>query len=194
MVNRRLLAWLISGALVVAVVGGWLLSRASDDGNDANSYTLQQELGDPTIGTNKPLTGKSFPLLTLTRVSDEASAQVLVPGTPAVVNFWYSTCTPCRREMPVLGQAADDYSGRVTFIGINPNDDAPTAAKFLRDTNAAFETFLDPDGQLLTGLGVGTMPTTLFVDANGTIVAMHSGEITRGQLQSLILDKLGAEY
>jgi thiol-disulfide isomerase/thioredoxin len=193
-VNRRLLAWLISGALVVAVVGGWLLSRASDDGNDANSYKLQQDLGDPTIGTNKPVTGKYFPFTKLTRVSDGNTAQVLEPGKPTVVNFWYSTCTPCRREMPIFGQSAIDYLGRIAFIGVNPNDDAETASGFMKDANANFETFLDTKGELLTTLGIGTMPTTLFIDATGKIVALHAGEITHQQLIDLIYTKLGADY
>lgn len=170
------------------------MSRASDDGNDANTLTLQQDLGDPTIGTNKPLTGKYFPLTKLKRASDGDFAQVLVPGKATVINFWYSTCTPCRREMPLFGQAVIDYVGRVNFIGVNPNDGAKTALAFMDQSNANFETFLDSDGKLLTDLGVGTMPTTLFVDATGKIVAMHSGEITKRQLINLIYEKLGADY
>ncbi|NDD87046.1 MAG: TlpA family protein disulfide reductase, partial [Actinobacteria bacterium] len=31
-------------------------------------------------------------------------------GTPLVLNFWYSTCEPCRREMPLLAATASEVA------------------------------------------------------------------------------------
>lgn len=185
--KRRLRVWLFAGALVVVVAGGWF-AIGSGGGDDAKS---QGALGDPTLATNAPLEDTAFPDVSLVRVSDGMASDPVVRGLPTVVNFWFSTCPPCRREMPVLARVADDYAGLVAFVGINPLDDAQGAEAFLKQFTVAFDTHLDPDGDLLAELGINSMPVTLFVDANRRIVAAHAGEITYDTLRGHLTDEFG---
>lgn len=171
--TRRLRAWLFAGALVVAVAGGWLASRPGG-GGDANNGS---GLGDPTVSTNAPLEGQLFPEFLLVRASDGEQADPVAGAGPTVVNFWFTTCPPCRREMPMLARAATDTAGQIRFVGINPLDDAQAAMAFHEQFGVPFDTYLDSDGALLADLGVATMPVTLFVDADRRIVASHAGEI-----------------
>jgi cytochrome c biogenesis protein CcmG/thiol:disulfide interchange protein DsbE len=94
------------------------------------------------------------------------------------VNFWFSTCEPCRREMPALSAAAGQWAGKVTFMGINPNDTVESATAFLDRFGVSYPNYLDRTGEQLSLSGVGTMPTTFFLDASGTVVTMHAGELT----------------
>ena len=45
-------------------------------------------------------------------------------GTPLVVNFFASWCTPCVREMPDLQQVHSELGSKVAFLGINNQDRA----------------------------------------------------------------------
>lgn len=186
---RRIRTWSLTGALVVAIVGGWLFSRVGDDGVDAN-LTTPGVVQDPTLGTNAPVQGKKFPSLNLTAVTDGSEVNVESKGTPLVVNYWYSTCVACRREMPALAEAARKYAS-VSFVGINPVDNADDAREFADRYGATFPMYLDRDGESLAKSGVGTFPVTLFVDANGVIVKQHAGEITAEQIDEYIGTFLG---
>jgi thiol-disulfide isomerase/thioredoxin len=179
-------------ALSVSVIGGWLLSRSSSDDVDAKlTGDLAGGVQDPTIGTNVPVQGTPFPSVSLTEASSGNVVPIVVSGRPMVVNFWYSTCEPCRREMPVLARSSQDFAGQVDFIGINPLDSSKEALEFAARYNVTYPTYLDPDGILISAAGVGTMPVTLFVDANGVIVKQHGGEINYATLNSTIEAEFG---
>lgn len=191
--RKRLLIGSILVALIVSVVGGWLLSQSSssDDVDAKLTGDVAGGVQDPTIGTNVPVQGTPFPTISLTEATSGDMVPVVVSGQPTVVNFWYSTCEPCRREMPMFANAADDYGTQVSFVGVNPVDSAAAALEFAEKYGVTYPTYLDPDGDLLTAVGVGTMPVTLFVDANGIIVKQFAGEISYSELQQAIVNDLG---
>ena len=107
-----------------------------------------------------------------------------------VINFWFSTCEPCKREMPALSAASQKYAGKVDFIGINPNDTTEVADAFIAKYNVTFPTFLD-DGKQLSAAGVATMPSTFFIDNAGNIVERRAGEITAEDIENILSNKLG---
>jgi len=190
--RTRLLVGSILVALIVSVIGGWLLSRSSSDDVDAKlTGDLAGGVQDPTIGTNVPVQGTPFPTISLVEASTGDTVPVVVTGSPTVVNFWYSTCEPCRREMPMLARSAADYDGQVNFIGINPVDAPQDAVDFARKYGVTYPTYLDRNGDLITAVGIGTMPVTLFINANGMIVKQFAGEISYNQLQQIIENDLG---
>lgn len=180
----------ISAVAVVSVGGGWLLSdRTDSSSSDVGTVSLSPSLtiADPTIGTNAPVSGKLFPTISLQDLSGTAVNFSSLRGKPLVVNFWFSTCEPCKREFPALLNAAAKTQGNITFVGVNPQDTAAAAQDFVNeytDQSGDFIYVRDPNGELLTKLGVGTFPMTLFVDAGGVIVSQHAGEITVEELAS----------
>lgn len=169
-------------ALLFGVVGGWALSRSSDDvdANLTNPGTVQY----PSISTNADLRGDAFGFAEVTEISTGDRVTPAPAGRPMVVNFWFSTCEPCRREMPVLAAGAQEWSGRVDFIGINPNDTRESAGAFLGKYGVTYPNYLDDMGDQMARSKVGTMPTTYFLDADGNVAAMHAGEITEAELRA----------
>lgn len=181
-IRSRRAAGAVLIALIVGVVGGWALSRSSDDVDaKLTDPGITQE---PGIGTNVDTTGEQFGFVRMISVE---SGELAVPdtgGLPTVVNFWYSTCQPCRREMPVLAAAAGEFAGRAAFIGVSPNDTVTTAQEFLDTHGARYPNFLDRSGAQSAEAQVGTMPTTYFLDAAGRVVSMHAGELTEEDLRA----------
>ena len=160
------------------------MSRSSDD-VDAK-LTDPGVVQDPTISTNVDTSGQVFEFAELTALPGGEVRTPSVSGRPTVVNFWFSTCEPCRREMPALAAAAAQWDGKVDFMGINPNDTVESAMEFLGKHGVAYPNYLDRGGDQLLLSKVGTMPTTFFLDASGTVVTMHAGELTGTDIEDNI--------
>jgi thiol-disulfide isomerase/thioredoxin len=165
-----------------------ILSQSSDD-VDAN-LTNPGVIQTPGIGTNAPSSGKTFPFTELIDIATGNATTPATNGTPMVINFWFSTCEPCKREMPALTTAAQIYAGAVNFVGINPNDTRTLATAFLEKYKVDFTNYLD-DGDQLASAGVVNMPTTMFVNSQGTIVSTHAGEITLADIEKKISEYFG---
>ena len=183
---RRFLL-LAAGILVVSIAGGWLLSRAGDDSpSDEGVVVLSPgSTGqDPTIGTNAANTGKRFPVLELETLNGQRVTLGDTPGKPMLVNFWFSTCEPCKREMPALVAAQEKFG--IEIFGINPRDSVETAREFADTYGITYELLRDPNGLSLAALGVGTFPMTYLVGPDGTVLEQHAGEITAAQLDRIL--------
>lgn len=143
------------------------------------------------ISTNVDATGSALPDVTLQTTSGESVTMGSFTGRPLLVNFWYSTCEPCRREMPALADAYTEFGDRVEFIGVNMSDPAVVAQNFADRYGVTFPILLDNGSALTLELGISIAPTTLFVDATGLIVDQVSGELTEDEIASY-LEKLVA--
>ena len=160
-------------------------SSASEPDLDAR-LTTPGEVPYPTIATNSAVAGTSLPQASLLTLDNKTIDSNTLFGKPLILNFWYSTCEPCRREMPVLAASAATHSSTVRFVGINMNDSVETAKNFAEKYNVLYDIMFDPSGSFIGALGIGTAPMTLFVDAQGIIVDQVAGEISADKLESLI--------
>lgn len=185
-VNRRLFVGSIAVAVVIAVGVGWAISR--DDAGDDVTMPNPGVVQDQSLGTNAPVEGEPLPDVTLPDVDGNDVELASLVGAPLVVNFWYSGCLPCKKEMPLLGATATALDGKVTFVGVNTLDDGDRAAEFASAHDATYLQLLDRDGELATAAGVRVQPTTLFVDAGGQIVLQQSGELTADKLNAAIAE------
>ena len=186
MTGRRRFLLLAVGVLVVSVAGGWLLSRAGEDPSSEGVIVLRpgSTAQDPTIGTNAPNLGKTFPVIELESLDGDPVTLGDANGLPFLVNFWYSTCEPCKREMPALVGAQKKFG--IDIVGINPRDTAQAARDFANDYGITYQLLRDPNGKSLVALGVGTFPMTYLVGGDGTIVEQHAGEITTEDLDRML--------
>jgi thiol-disulfide isomerase/thioredoxin len=181
--QRKLLIAVV--VLAVSIGGGWLWSSASEPALDAH-LTTPGEVPYPSIATNSAIAGTSLPQASLLTLDNKTIDSTALIGKPLILNFWYSTCEPCRREMPVLAASAVAHSATVRFVGINMNDSIETATAFAAKYNVSYDIMFDPSGSFISDLGIATAPMTLFVDAQGVIVDQVAGEITAAKLKSLI--------
>jgi len=163
----------------------WLSVR--DDGSTAQeptSTTLPTGVSrlEPTtegiaaIGTTAPdfqLTGLDGRQV---RLSD-------LRGTPVVLNFWASWCTPCRAEFPLLHAAARDAHGRYAVVGVNTDDIKGDAKAFAKEERATWPNGVDTDGSVKKLYGVRGLPQTVFIDADGKITGRVALQLDAAQLE-----------
>ena len=109
-------------------------------------------------------------------------------GTPVVLNFWSSTCGPCKAEMPLFQTAWETYGDRVQFMIVNLtdgyNDTFASAMKVIEENNYTFPVFFDVASQGAYAYSIYSIPMTYFIDANGVIVSEHLGMLTEATLES----------
>jgi thiol-disulfide isomerase/thioredoxin len=97
-------------------------------------------------------------------------------GKPLIINVWASWCGPCREEMASLERLAWlDPSAQFTVIGISTDDYADQARAWLEHSNATINQFIDSRLVMENMLGASRLPLTVFVDADGKVLAKVYG-------------------
>ena len=100
-------------------------------------------------------------------------------GRPVVVNKWASWCGPCRSEFPIFQHVASSLGKQVAFLGVNANDTAAAARRFLNSEALPYPSFSDHNLAISGRLGiVAIFPTTVFLDARGKRQYIHQGYYT----------------
>jgi thiol-disulfide isomerase/thioredoxin len=103
-----------------------------------------------------------------TNAGDAVSTADLI-GQPLILNFWYSTCAPCKKELPDFATVHAELGDRIRFVGINPYDVPEVNESFARDRGIRYELLRDVADRFGSEVGIATAPFTLFVQADGTI-------------------------
>ena len=104
-----------------------------------------------------------------------------------VINFWSSTCPPCRTEARDLETAWQAYRDRdVLFIGANIQDSHEPARRFLDEFGVTYPNGLDEGGRISIDYGVVGIPVTFVVDSEGTVARRWVGEIDIDRLTTWI--------
>lgn len=183
------IATLLSVAIAALVAG--LLLGFGEKKDDPNVVTLDNDVATvPSLGDGEDTVGRPAPTSTYTTFDGEEASVADYAGTPMVVNFFASWCVPCVREMPAFEQVHQDVGDQVAFVGVNVQDSATEGADLIEETGITYDVGRDPDGSLLASFGGVAMPTTVLVDADGTIVRVLSGATTAEELRAAIDEDL----
>jgi cytochrome c biogenesis protein CcmG, thiol:disulfide interchange protein DsbE len=130
-----------------------------------------------------PLIGKPAPTFALREVGTGRTVDLAqLKGTPVVLNFWATWCAPCWDEHPILVANAKMLPN-VQFLGVVFQDEESKILNFLNQRGSSYPTVVDDRGKTAIAYGIGGVPETFFLDANGVIVAKFSGPMSNEALQ-----------
>lgn len=142
----------------------------------------------PSVVTGKPLPVIDRPALEgNTRIHNKDLPQ----GKPYLLNIWGSWCPACLAEHPYLVQLQQE----IPIVGVNwpadnPNEQAD-GVRFLAQHGNPYRIIMtDPDGTLITDLGVYGAPETFLIDAQGRILLRHAGPLSADIWQQKFLPLL----
>lgn len=98
-------------------------------------------------------------------------------GRVLVLNFWETSCVPCVKELPSLGDFARKFqSEQVVVVAVGGDEDAQKYRRFLRDHRVMLETYRDPSRHISKSFGTYMFPETYIIQ-NGRIIRKVAGSI-----------------
>ncbi|KAB4013673.1 TlpA family protein disulfide reductase, partial [Bacteroides uniformis] len=116
--------------------------------------------------------GKAFPEFKVKDIEGQEWSKADVTGRPMVLNFWYTGCGPCIREMPELNKWIEVYPD-VTYLATT-FDSAAQIKKIVESRPFLFTQIAD-DLFFFETFHVSGMPVTILVDKKGIIRHIEQG-------------------
>jgi peroxiredoxin len=93
--------------------------------------------------------------------------------------------------MPDFEKVHQDVKEQVAFIGIDQRDDRSAAEDLAHQTGVTYRLAEDPDGRVFDAFGGVGMPTTVFIDADGRVVDVVTGQLNEALLRDFINRSFG---
>ncbi len=156
--KRDIRSWLAPMILAALLVP---LALTSACGCSSKNETVNVPANQPpqdSAPTGNGATGSSL--------SEAALASALQEGKPVLLNFHSTQCAPCIEIEKVIKGIEPEFAGRVKFIVVD---------------------VYDPDElNLCDEYGIQTIPTTVFLDAQGKIVEGYTGVIDAPSMREIL--------
>ena len=147
----------------------------------AHSYTawIGGLMGDFTQAAPITAVGQKLDRWTLAGLEGDVDLRAADLTRPVLLNFWASWCPPCVLEFPHLVNVAlssDQHNFDVVFV--NVWDERTSARIYLDGYSSDIYTVLDEGDRLAEQASIFSIPTSLLLDADGTVLVAHVGIVT----------------
>lgn len=108
-----------------------------------------------------------------------------------LIDFWASWCGPCRKEMPNVVEAYKAFKDKgFGIVGVSLDENADKWKDAITTLNITWPQMSDLQGWNNAGAklyGVNSIPATVLVDQDGTIVARNlRGDAIKAKLDELL--------
>jgi cytochrome c biogenesis protein CcmG/thiol:disulfide interchange protein DsbE len=149
------------------------------------------------------LKGKLAPGFTLEDLNGRKVSLGSFKGKAVLLNFWATWCAPCKIETPWLIDLRTRYAAQgFEVLGISADDlDRTDAGKLVEEKQRiahSAEQMHIPYPVLFDGAslskeygGLDSLPTSVFVDHSGRVVAVQLGLTSKKEIEGNILKALG---
>ncbi len=129
----------------------------------------------------EPVSAPKVPDLPLTSLDGtETSFDAVRAGRPVVLNFWATWCPSCKRELPILQKVWEELGTDAAFILLSTPDGqretVATVAEYVKKNGIQAPVYVD-DGLFAYLFGANAIPTTIFINADGTVAKGYMGYI-----------------
>jgi thiol-disulfide isomerase/thioredoxin len=166
----------------------------------------QGELASDTSGAPQfvpSLLGKPAPQFTLEDLNGNKVSLAGYKGRALVINFWATWCAPCKIETPWLIELRNRYAAQgLEVLGISADDidrgdpqklseEKREIARFVQQMHMPYPVLIDADSISMPYGGLDALPTSFFVDRNGTVVAAQLGLTSKDDIERSINKALG---
>jgi len=109
-------------------------------------------------------------------------------GKPTIINFWATWCGSCVAELPDLKAVQEEVGAAdLNVVAVNAGEDSTAARRFLKALDApAFHIGMDPTLIVADAYGVGGLPQSIFVNADGVVRAVYTGQLSKELMQQYV--------
>ena len=104
-----------------------------------------------------------------------------------LIDFWATTCAPCRTSIPKLNALHQKYASKgLLMIGVS-EESKETVTSFLEKVPMHYASAVEGTHSLHKALRIRALPYAIFVDHSGTIIWRgQPSEITEQLIESLL--------
>ena len=129
---------------------------------------------------------KPAPPLHVTDFEGQTHDLAELRGRPVVVNFFESWCVVCRTEQNDLDDVAEDFKGRLQFLGVSNHDTVSDGREYQRQFEIPYPLANDSSGRTWAAWGVAYQPVTVVVDQHGRVAWRFAGLLEPGMLAPVL--------
>ena len=105
-------------------------------------------------------------------------SEILKEKKMVMLNFWYTNCSWCVTEFPIMAEAYDQYKDKIEILALDPmNEGADAVAAFQTQNNLPFPMAECPTSWSNV-FSITGYPTSVFIDQYGVICCVEAGAIT----------------
>ncbi|MYC36922.1 MAG: TlpA family protein disulfide reductase [Chloroflexi bacterium] len=152
--------------------------------------TVDMQVAMTLAPTNTPILSEELApdfLITVIQGQDtlggeQVAMTSLVGEKPVVLNFWAAECPPCRAELPEFQSFHEEYGDRVLVLGVDlgqfTGQGTPEQGReLLAELGVAIPAGYTEDSEILPKYQVLGLPTTVFINADGSIHTKWTGAL-----------------
>lgn len=178
--------------LIVVLAGAFYEVKHFNTSTSNNQNVSQQRTSTSNSGTSSPqINSNAFNSKAIDfKLKDLNGKDVSLSnlkGKRVFLNFWASWCPPCRGEMPDIEKLYEETKDSdLVIIAINLGEDKDTARSFINKNNYKFNVLLDSDEDVAQKYSITSIPTSFFIDKNGTIVAKKIGAMSYEEMKDYV--------
>lgn len=172
---RRIAPYIV--LVVTLLIGGLFVVLAGSD------RKVRTETADT------PLLGKAAPDIVDPTLDGGTFALSALRGQWVVLNFFQSSCVPCKEEHPELIEFAEQQAALADgakLISVVWSDTSENVAAFFTANGGAWPVVLDDDGSSGFDYGVAAVPETWIIDPNGRVAVHYIAKVTADELGARI--------
>ena len=148
---------------------------------------LMRGTPDGRIGS---LVGQPAPELNADGLDGRTWSMADAEGRFVWVNFWATSCEPCRTEMPAMQRIAEEYADELLILGVDWGEDREAVSAFVDRYGVTYPILLDPSLEnYYRWAGTDGLPRHYFIGAEGTVVREVIGPLDPARMVA-ILDEL----
>ncbi|MEM6475282.1 MAG: TlpA disulfide reductase family protein [Pseudomonadota bacterium] len=140
---------------------------------------------EPSSSATQTQTRPSLPSIEVFTLDERKMNLSELNGSPVLIHFWATWCSPCKSMMSDLLDYSDEIDGKVKVVLVSI-DEQRSPAKVVqaveRQGLGYFDILWDPNGEAKRALRVVNIPATFLFDAEGNQVLRSDG-YTYGNLE-----------
>ena len=182
----------VAGVVAAALLAGATAARAQGPGLGSPRGALREQFVQRYVG-------KKAPDFTLTDLKGQDHHLAALKGKVVLLNFWYSSCVPCRRETPDLSAIYRVHAkDGLEILGINLDDLLmPTAGHaplkvFLDEFKPPYPILMADENVFDLYGGIPVQPISFLIDRDGSVARLFWGAFPGATFEKGIVAMLDA--
>lgn len=171
--SSRRAVWIVAPVAIVMLVFIGFLATGDRGDTGFDSFDLEGQVAPSIVGTT--IEGDEFDL------DDHRGGFV-------IVNFFQTTCIPCRQEHPELVAFQEAYgpTGFATIVSVAFDDQPSNIREFFEEFGGDWPVIATDTGPIAVAYGVPLVPESVLIAPDGEVITKLLGGIRKADLEAVI--------